>query len=60
MAHANGVLEAPAKTEANPKADNIENEAGRIMASALPKVAPIKTSGMNSPPLKPDPTVKDV
>ena len=60
MAQANGVFEAPANTEANPKADNIENEAGKIMASALPKVAPINTNGMNSPPLKPDPTVKDV
>ena len=47
-----GVLEAPAKSETKPSAAKSGSGTGRKAASALPKVTPIKTKGVNSPPLK--------
>jgi hypothetical protein len=53
-------LEAPAKTETKPSAAKRENERGRKAPKALPRVEPIKTKGTNSPPLNPDPIVREV
>ena len=58
-AHARGVFAAPANTPANPKAASREKETGIIAPKALPKVEPIKTNGINSPPLKPDAMVRE-
>ena len=60
MVQAIGVFVAAPKTAANPRAARKENPKGIITESALPKVVPTNTRGINSPPLKPVPTVKDV
>lgn len=57
---ATGVLDAPAKTAANPTLASNWKEIGIRIERALPSVVPIKTSGTNSPPLKPEPTVNAV
>ena len=57
---ARGVLEAAPKTAANPTAPRRFDEMGSHWESALPRVVPMKTRGINSPPLNPDASVKTV
>jgi len=51
--HAIGVLVAPANTAIKPSPANKSTGAPLIMANVLPRAAPIKKSGVTSPPLKP-------
>src|SRR5262245_46954789 len=53
IVHANGVLVAPQNTARNPSAANKSTGAPSSHASVLPNAAPMKNSGVTSPPLKP-------
>ena len=53
-----GVFEAPAKTAEKPKAAKRFIDKGMNAERALPRVVPINTSGVNSPPLNPDPILR--
>lgn len=57
MQQASGVFAAPAKTATNPIPASKPTGSGSQNESALPSVAPIKKSGVTSPPLKPAPRV---
>ena len=57
---ANGVFVAPANTATNPMAAISPTGKGMIELNALAKVAPMKKSGVTSPPLNPNPKVKIV
>lgn len=48
-----GVLAAAPKTAGNPVPAKRETESGMTSDNALPNVVPIKTNGINSPPLNP-------
>lgn len=60
MVQAMGVLVAPAKTAIKPSPANKSTGAPVNTAMVLPKAAPIKNSGVTSPPLKPIPNVMAV
>src|SRR5438128_11584291 len=53
IVHASGVLVAPANTAIKPSPANKSTGDPLTEASVFPKVAPIKKSGVTSPPLKP-------
>src|SRR5450432_3646163 len=53
IVHASGVLVAPANTATKPSAANKSTGAPSSHASVFPNAAPIKNSGVTSPPLKP-------
>ena len=55
-----GVFVAPANTPTKPIAASIPTGKGITPDSADPNVAPIKNRGVTSPPLKPQPSVKEV
>jgi hypothetical protein len=52
-----GVFDAAPKTAPKPIDGRREALTGRSAVRALPKLTPIKTKGINSPPLNPDPRV---
>lgn len=58
--HAKGACVAPANTATKPIPANKETGNGKNIDKALPKVAPIKKSGVTSPPLNPDERVMTV
>ncbi len=51
---ASGVLVAPANTATKPAPASSPTGKGTTADNALPNVAPMKNSGVTSPPLKPD------
>ena len=55
-----GVCVAPEKTATNPIPAKRAMGKGTIRDKALPRVAPIKNSGVTSPPLNPAPSVNPV
>ena len=55
---AKGVLVAPEKTATKPIPAKSANGNGIQVANEFPNVAPVKNSGVTSPPLNPAPSVK--
>mgnify|MGYP006190793831 CR=1 FL=1 len=55
-----GVFVAPEKTPTNPIPAKSAKGKGIQAENAFPRVAPVKNSGVTSPPLNPDPKVNPV